>query len=105
MAGTIIGITGKCCTGKNEAAEYLHRIGWHVIDVDRTGHQALGLEKARIVERFGPGVVAPDGSVDRQVLGRIVFHNQKELRALESIVHPRMREMVESEAEEARRNG
>lgn len=105
MDGTIIGITGKCCTGKNEAAEYLLRSGWHVIDVDRTGHQALALEKARIVERFGPGIIAPDGSVDRKTLGGIVFNCRRELRALESIVHPRMREMVGREAEEARRNG
>jgi len=105
MAATIIGITGKCCTGKNEAAEYLQRSGWHVIDVDRTGHHALAIEKDRLVERFGPKIVAPDGSVDRRVLGGIVFNSRKELQALESIVHPRMRGMVRSEAEQYRGNG
>ncbi len=105
MDGIIIGITGKCCTGKNEAAEYLLHGGWHVIDVDKTGHRALAIEKARIVERFGPQVIAPDGSVDRRILGRIVFNNRRELQVLESIVHPRMREMVEREADQLRRNG
>ena len=91
---TVVGVTGKYCAGKNMAAEILRTAGYAEIDVDSLGHEALTVERDRIIDSFGSAVALPDGEVDRKRLGRIVFSNSKELRRLESIVHPTMVAMV-----------
>lgn len=103
--GMTIGITGKCCSGKNEASAYLRQLGWQVIDVDRTGHKALQMEKETLAGLFGEGIIAPDGEVDRKALGDIVFGDRKKLKTLESVVHPRMRDIVRSESEKHTQSG
>jgi len=99
IRGKIIGISGKCCSGKNEAAEVLCRGGWHIIDVDKVGHRALEAEKSSLTRLFGEEVLGADGHVDRRALGSIVFGDKKKLCMLESLVHPVMEEMVKTEAE------
>ena len=67
--------------------------------MDGVGHRVLRDPEARelVAARFGPGVLAPDGQVDRRQLGRRVFRDRRELAALEAIVHPRMVERVREE--------
>ena len=103
--GTTIGITGKCCSGKNEASAYLRQLGWYVVDVDKTGHKALQLEKETLAGLFGEGIITPEGEVDRKALGNIVFGDKKRLKTLESVVHPKMRDIVRSESEEYAKSG
>ncbi len=91
----VIGVTGGYCAGKSLAVSRLRELGFAEIDVDRLGHAALQRDKARVVGRFGPGIVGPDGSVDRRALGRLVFADRPALRALEAIVHPAMIAEVE----------
>jgi len=105
MEGRIIGITGKYCAGKNLAAAYLEGKGWHCIDVDRTGHRVLELEKDSLAKRFGGHIIAGNGKIDRSLLGGIVFKDRNSLRDLESIVHPRMRTLVQTEAAGMSQNG
>ncbi len=93
----VVGVSGKYCAGKNLAAEILARNGFRVVDVDALGHRALEREKAGILARFGGGVLAEDGGVDRRALGRLVFGSARELAALEAIVHPGMVEEVKRE--------
>ncbi|MDR1211978.1 MAG: dephospho-CoA kinase [Spirochaetaceae bacterium] len=90
----LIGLTGVYCAGKNHVAALLEQRGFEVLDVDKLGHRAIECEKERITARFGPGILGPDGKVDRQLLGREVFGRPEELAALEGIVHPVVQEMT-----------
>lgn len=92
-----IGLTGPIGCGKSTVAEMLAARGAAVVDADRLardvtvpGQPAL----AAIAERFGPGVIQADGSLDRAALGRRVFADAGELRALEAIVHPAVRPRI-----------
>ncbi len=91
----VVGVTGKCCVGKDTAAGFLAEQGWQVVDVDKTGHRALQEERAALEAAFGSAIFHSDGQVNRQALGEIVFSSSGKLRTLEAIVHPRMREIVQ----------
>lgn len=89
-----VGLTGGIGAGKSEAARRLAAHGAVVVDADQLAREAVapgttGL--AAVVERFGPGVLAPDGSLDRTALAALVFDDPPARRALERIVHPRVR--------------
>jgi dephospho-CoA kinase len=114
-AAPVIGLTGGVASGKTAVADLLAERGFAVIDADSVGHQVL-LEPAvqrKLVERFGPGVLAGEGlaaaggpRIDRKALGAIVFADPDARRALEAIVHPLMRarflEAIERERGAAR---
>jgi len=84
----VIGLTGKYCAGKNHVALLLEQCHIPVLDVDKLGHQAIETEKERLLIRFGEGILGSDGLIDRKRLGNKVFGRQKELEALEEIIHP-----------------
>ena len=85
-----IALTGGIATGKSHVLQQFHRRGVPCLDADELAHgvMASGTEAtAAIAERFGD-VLAPDGSVNRQKLGPIVFADPAARRDLEAIVHP-----------------
>jgi dephospho-CoA kinase len=87
----LIGLTGNISTGKSTVARMLAELGAEVIDADRVAHEVMRAgtpAHARIVEAFGPQVLASDGEIDRARLGAIVFADPESLARLESIVHP-----------------
>jgi dephospho-CoA kinase len=86
-----VGLTGGIGSGKSEVARRLAALGAVVVDADALAREAVapgtaGL--ARVVEEFGAGVIAADGSLDRPALGRLVFTDAQALERLEAIVHP-----------------
>ena len=86
-----VGLTGGIGAGKSEVSRLLVEHGAVLIDADRIAREVVapgtpGL--AAVVEAFGPGVLAPDGSLDRPKLGSIVFADPEKLAVLNSIVHP-----------------
>lgn len=90
-----VGLTGGIGSGKTEVGRRLVGHGAVLIDADVLAREVVapgtdGL--AAVVEAFGPGVLADDGSLDRPALGRTVFGDDAARRRLESIVHPRVRE-------------
>lgn len=93
----VVGIAGKCCAGKDMVTRWLLDRGWREINVDRIGHDALASQHARIVAAFGRGIVGDRGTIDRGALGSIVFSDRHQLRRLEAIVHPWMRDRVREE--------
>jgi dephospho-CoA kinase len=93
----VVGITGKYCAGKNTAAELLSGAGYKEIDVDALGHEALRVERERIMNRFGSNLAVGDSEIDRRRLGDIVFADRGALKELEAIVHPTMVAMVEQQ--------
>ncbi|MEU5719767.1 dephospho-CoA kinase [Streptomyces sp. NPDC020403] len=86
-----VGLTGGIGAGKSEVSRLLAGYGAVVVDADRIAREVVepgtpGL--ARVVETFGPGVLAADGTLDRPALGAIVFADPDRLAALNAIVHP-----------------
>ena len=87
----IIGLTGGIAAGKSTVSRRWAEHGAVVVDADRLARDAVapgspGL--ARVAERFGPSVLAADGSLDRPALGSIVFADADARRDLEAITHP-----------------
>lgn len=103
-----IGLTGGIASGKTLVASMLADRGAVVIDADRLGHEAYlpGTDAfRRIVETFGPEVVATDGTIDRRVLGATVFGDPAARARLQDIVWPVMRAMAQRRLEELRSAG
>jgi dephospho-CoA kinase len=90
-----IGLTGGVGAGKSEALAALGRLGAATISSDELVHELLGTDDLRelLVERWGEQV-APNGEVDRQRVGEIVFERPEELEWLEGVLHPRVGERI-----------
>jgi dephospho-CoA kinase len=91
---TRVGLTGGVASGKSTVSAILAELGAVVIDADVLAREVVapgtdGL--AAVVEQFGPDVLAADGSLDRPKVGAIVFADPEKRRALEAIIHPRVR--------------
>jgi dephospho-CoA kinase len=92
----LIGLTGGIATGKSSVDRMLAARGATVIDADALAREAVlpgepTLE--RVVQRFGADILLPDGTLDRQKLGAIVFADPKARYDLERITHPRIIEL------------
>ena len=86
-----VALTGGIATGKSYVLDLFRRRGISCLDADALarGVTTAGTEATHaIAARFGPAVIAADGSVDRQRLGSIVFADDAARRELETIVHP-----------------
>jgi len=86
-----VGLTGGIGSGKSEVSRRLRHLGAVVIDADAVAREVVepgtpGLDA--VVAEFGDGVLRPDGSLDREGLGRIVFGDPQKLAKLNAIVHP-----------------
>lgn len=93
MPTTRVALTGGIATGKSHCLRLFADAGVPVVDADQLAHAAIAPGSpghAAVVDRFGPGVLAPGGAIDRRVLARIVFADAKARRDLEAIVHPRV---------------
>jgi dephospho-CoA kinase len=88
-----VGLTGGIGSGKGEVARRLASYGALVIDADQLAREVVapgtpGL--AEIAQAFGTRVLRPDGNLDRQLLGEIVFSDADLRGRLNAIVHPRV---------------
>ena len=101
----VIGLTGKSCAGKDLFASLLPSERFFIIDVDKLGHEALAMNRDALVKAFGDRILKDDGSVDRKILGPIVFSDSDKLAILNSITHPWRKEKALSEAEKASAEG
>ena len=93
----VIGLTGGIGTGKTEVSRILADLGAEIINADALGHQAYEPQTEtwrQVVEAFGEDILSETGEVDRRKLGQIVFADERALRRLNSIVHPRIRQMI-----------
>jgi dephospho-CoA kinase len=90
-----IGLTGGIAAGKSEALAAFERIGVPTVSSDAIVHELLETEPllSRLVERWGQEV-APEGRVDRERIGAIVFADRDELSWLEAQIHPLVGERI-----------
>ena len=100
----LIGLTGGIGSGKSSVSAALARRGARIVDADAIVRELQSpgtVVFAEMVERFGPGIVAPDGSLDRQAVADIVFNDDQALADLGLIVHPRVHDEIERRVAEA----
>ena len=89
-----IALTGGIACGKSLFAKFLRELGIQVLDADDVVHELEapgGAAVPAIVARFGDGVRAPDGGIDRQALAARVFSDSAARADLEAIVFPLVR--------------
>lgn len=94
-----IGITGGVGCGKSKVLDFLKEdLHARVYQADILAHevQAPGTECCReVAEQFGELVLRADGSIDREILGSIVFADKEKLLRLNRIVHPAVNRKIE----------
>ena len=98
----LIGLTGGIASGKSTVIQYLRYQGYPVIDADKLGHKVLEPSNpgySKVVEKFGASILNKDKSVNRLILGGIVFSDPSKLQALNEISHPLIAELVIKEFE------
>jgi len=86
-----LGLTGGIACGKSTVATLLRDRGVPVLDADQVAREVVapGMPAlALVVERFGEGVLKPDGTLDRKALGALVVHDPQARSDLEAITHP-----------------
>ncbi|GLY82605.1 dephospho-CoA kinase [Actinoallomurus iriomotensis] len=97
-----VGLTGGIGSGKSEVSRRLVALGAVLVDADAVAREVVepgtpGL--AAVVEEFGEQILLPDGGLDRERLGAIVFADDARRERLNAIVHPlvgrRMQELVD----------
>lgn len=90
----LIGLTGGIASGKSTVSAILRELGAHVLDADEIAREVVepGTPALADIARRFPGVVGPDGRLDRAALGARVFQDPGERAALNAIIHPRIQQ-------------
>ena len=91
----VVGLTGGIASGKSTVAAWFASWGAYVVDADQVARDIVapgGAAFDRVVDLFGKSVLAPDGTLDRVELGRIVFDDDADRKRLEGILHPIIRD-------------
>ena len=103
----VVGLTGGIASGKSTVSAMFRDLGAEVVDADAVAREVVEPGTPGLVEVAGrfPGVVDSAGRLDRAALGRRVFADPAERRALEAILHPRIREEVARRMEALVRGG
>lgn len=100
----ILGLIGGMGSGKSFVAQEFARHGGRIISGDQAGHEALRQPeiKAKLVARWGPGVLDGQGEIDRRTVAGLVFQDATERRALEAVVFPFIEQCFREESAKAR---
>ncbi|MFC4183556.1 dephospho-CoA kinase [Saccharococcus thermophilus] len=103
-----IGLTGGIASGKSTVTGMIRELGIPVIDADQVARDVVKVGEeayAQIVATFGQDILQANGEIDRAKLGAIVFHNERERKKLNAIVHPAVRRRMMAEKEAYVQNG
>jgi len=104
----ILGLTGSVGMGKSTAANMLRKMGVPVHDSDAEAHIAMapgGPAIAALAKVFPEAYMQANDSIDRKILGPIVFKDPAKRKILEDIVHPLVIEGQQRFLKEQRRHG
>lgn len=109
MDGKVIGITGGISTGKSTFSKLLQRLtGATLFDADQAARGLVENDpevRALLRENFGAQIFSSTGDLNRAALRAIVFAESEKKRALEQILHPRIRLQWAAEAKRSRESG
>jgi dephospho-CoA kinase len=102
----VVGLLGGIGSGKSQVAAAFARQGARIIAGDQLGQAALRDPdiRARVVSRWGQGILDEGGEIDRCHLAAIVFADPVQRRALEAITHPWIRQRIHEQVKEARKD-
>lgn len=101
-----VGLTGGLACGKSFVGSILAELGCHVVRADELGHRVLAPDSeifSAIVEQFGTGILAADGTIDRKRLASQVFDNPERLAILNGLIHPAVFRLEDEFVAEAER--
>ncbi|WP_019415942.1 dephospho-CoA kinase [Paenisporosarcina sp. TG20] len=90
----IIGLTGSIASGKSTISAMLKEMGFPIIDADLVARSVVepGTKTLQEIERvFGHEVINSDGTLNRESLGNLIFHNPKIRKQLNELIHPAIR--------------
>lgn len=93
----IIGLTGGIASGKSTIAHMFKEKSIPVIDADQIAREVVepGEQSLiKITETFGDQVLHPEGTLNREKLGKIIFANEEKRKQLNSIIHPAIRKRM-----------
>lgn len=96
MANLILGITGNIGAGKSSVAKEFQRLGAAVVDADQLAREVVVPGSPvldELVKQFGTGILAAQGGLDREALGRLVFSDETARQRLNRIIHPAIAEL------------
>lgn len=88
---TVLGLTGGIATGKSTVSAWLKAWGYLIVDADVVARQVVAVGTpglAQITAAFSQQVLQPNGSLDRQALGEIVFRDERQRQRLMAITAP-----------------
>lgn len=106
MRKLIIGLTGGIASGKSTVTKMFREKGLKVLDADEVAKDISREKKVvdEIALQFGRDILQEDGSLDRKQLKETVFKNEKKLKILNNIIHPKVIEKFQKEAESTKWN-
>ncbi len=87
----VVGLTGGIGAGKSAVADLLEARGAVLVDADEVARAVVepgGPAYQPVIDRFGRGVVASDGTIDRKALAALAFVDEESRLALNAITHP-----------------
>lgn len=94
-----IAITGGIAAGKSTVCQIFRELGAYVVDADEIVHRLLSPQTTvgqKVIELLGPSVIVGN-QIDRRKVSEIVFSNPNKLRALEAILHPAVKQIINQE--------
>jgi dephospho-CoA kinase len=104
----IVGLTGGIASGKSTVSTMLRELGAYIIDTDKIAHAVVRPKQPAllaIIAHFGTEIMLPDGNLNREILGDIIFKNPKERSCLEKIIHPYIEKQVDESIWQAEKLG
>lgn len=103
----IIGLTGGIACGKSTVSAYLKQRGAVIIDGDKIARQLSEPHEAiwqAYVDHFGTKILNEDGSLNRRLIGQMVFTDENEKNWMNSTMHPLIKEAILQQIELCRQN-
>ncbi|GLJ03434.1 dephospho-CoA kinase [Bacillus sp. YKCMOAS1] len=99
----VIGLTGGIASGKSTVSQMIKEQGIRVVDADVIAKEAVAKGTPalqQIVQTFGEDVLLPNGELNRQQLGAIIFSDEEKRKQLNAIVHPEVRKEMLKQRDE-----
>ncbi|MET1013763.1 MAG: dephospho-CoA kinase [Paenisporosarcina sp.] len=104
----IIGLTGSIASGKSTVSKMLQEKGFFIIDADIVARQVVELGSETLQEiaiHFGNEVLLADGTLNREVLGAMIFHQPVKRKQLNDIMHPAIRREMLKQRDDLTKKG
>ncbi|MFP5203011.1 MULTISPECIES: dephospho-CoA kinase [Bacillus] len=99
----VIGLTGGIASGKSTVSQMIKEQGIRVVDADVIAKEAVAKGTPalhQIVQTFGEDVLLPNGELNRQQLGAVIFSDEEKRKQLNAIVHPEVRKEMLKQRDE-----